>query len=162
MNKSKKIKWGKLLLCILLVFAIGNIFTIFTANDMKDYYSTLIKPKLVPPPIVFPIVWSILYTLMGISLYIVSEKVKDNNLKKDSYFVFFTQLLLNAIWTPIYFSLKLRLPAFLVILLIILLVIYMIILFNKTSKIAGYLQIPYALWLCLAGYLNLATYLLNR
>lgn len=162
MNKLKNIKWGKLLFCVILVFAIGNLFTIFTANDMKDYYSNLINPKLVPPPITFPIVWSILYTLMGISLYIISEKGTDKELKKDSYFVFFTQLFLNAIWTPIYFSLKLRLPAFLVIVIMLLLVIYMITLFNKTNKTAGYLQIPYALWLCLAGYLNLATYLLNR
>lgn len=162
MNKLKNIKWLKLIECIILVFAIANIFTPFTASDMKGYYSSLIKPKLVPPPIVFPIVWSILYTLMGISLYTISEKATSEELKKDSYFIFFTQLFLNSLWTPIYFSLKLRLPAFFVILLMLMLVIYMIRLFSKTSKFAAYIQMPYAVWLCIAGYINLATYLLNR
>lgn len=161
MENLKNVKWLKVISCIILVFAIANVFTIFTSSDMKNYYSSLVKPKLIPPPIVFIIAWSILYSLMGISLYVISEKTTDLDLKKDSYFIFFTQLFLNALWTPVYFSLKLRLPALLIIILMLILVIYMIFLFSKTNKFAAYIQIPYAIWLCFALYINLATYILN-
>ena len=127
---------------------------------MKDYYMTLNRPPLSPSGIVFPIAWSILYLLMAISLYIVSE-TKSLDIEK-SYLIYIAQLIVNSLWTLLFFGLKLRLFSFIWIILLIILVIIMIKNFYDKNKLAGLLQIPYLLWLIFAGYLNLMIYILNR
>ena len=122
-------------------------------------YKELIKPNLAPPSILFPIVWTILYVLMGISY----GRLKTKGLiDSDVFKIYYLQLAINALWTIIFFNLKWRLFAFVWIILLAIAIIIMIIRFYKKDKIAGILQIPYLIWTLFATYLNLSIYLLNR
>ena len=127
---------------------------------ISDYmnYHDMIKPPLSPPSIAFPIVWTILYILMGIS-YFIATKDKEND--KDLNQIYILQLLVNFFWPIIFFVLKMYFTAFLWIILLIILVIVMIKELLKINKISGYLQIPYLIWLSFATYLNLGITLLN-
>lgn len=149
----------KLLIFIVVTIVIGSFFAFFLMDEMKAYDS-MDKPALSPPTIVFPIAWSILYILMAISLYIVSESKKDKEEKNKIYIVYSVQLILNSLWTLIFFGLKQRLLAFIWILALLVSVIYMTVLMYRVSKKAGLLQIPYILWLTFASYLNFAIYLM--
>lgn len=122
-------------------------------------YNTLEKPFLAPPSIVFPIVWTILYILMGISYGILKSNNLTNREIDKTYYI---QLGVNAFWSIFFFLLKWRLFAFIWIILLLLLVIDMIIKFYNKNKIAGLLQIPYILWVLFATYLNLGFYILNK
>lgn len=154
----KRINIKKLLADIIITFIIGNIFSVFATGSMKKFVN-IKKPVLSPPGIIFPIVWSILFILMGISLYIIKN---SNDLDKNkAVFVYFTQLIINSLWTLFFFILDFKLFSFIWIILLILLVIYMLILFRSIDKKAFYLNIPYLLWLIFASYLNLSIYLLN-
>ena len=150
-----KINFKKLILIIIGTILVGSVFSF--CNNM-EIFDTLIKPPLQPPSIVFPIVWFILYTLMGISIYIISE----SNNYTYSVKLYIIQLIVNSLWALFFFCLNLRFFSFIWILLLIVLVVLMIIEFYKINKISAYLQIPYLLWLFLAAYLNLGIYLLNR
>lgn len=154
----KKIDYKRLIGIIIITILIGSVFSIFVVNNM-DYYNELIKPKLSPPGILFPIVWTVLYILMGISYYITTEEEPNNNVNK---IIYFTQLIVNSLWTLLFFGLELRLFSFIWIILLIALVIAMIINFYKINKTAAYLQIPYLLWITFASYLNLSLYILNK
>ena len=127
---------------------------------MNDF-ATINKPLFSPPAIVFPIAWTALYILMGISTYLVCENKTDKKFKKRACFIYLAQLLVNVLWTPLFFRFKLYLLSFFWILLLIILVGIMIIKFYKIKPLAGYLQIPYILWLIFASILNFSIYLLN-
>ena len=142
----------KLIKSILIPLGIGIIVSLIMMpfND----YSSLNQPPFAPPSILFPIVWTILYILMGISAYMVSESGGRLN-------TYYLQLFVNALWSIIFFVFKLRLLAFIWIILLIYLVIKMIREFLGVYRLAGLLQIPYLLWLLFACYLNLGVYILN-
>lgn len=142
---------------ILIPVLIGGIVGLIISSAID--YNSLQKPFLAPPSIVFPIVWTILYILMGISYGILKSKSLTN---KKIDLIYYIQLAVNAAWSIIFFLLKWRLFAFIWILLLDILVILMIIKFYKKDKIAGLLQIPYILWTLFASYLNLAIYILNK
>ena len=142
---------------ILIPVIIGGIVGIIISNSID--YNTLQKPFLAPPSIAFPIVWTILYILMGISYGIL--EVKNLNTPEINIIYYF-QLFVNALWSIFFFTLEWRLFAFLWIILLDILVIIMIIKFYQKNKTAGLLQIPYLLWVLFATYLNLAIYLLNK
>ena len=151
-----KINLKKLLIYIIITFLIGSFFALFINN--MNLYNNLNKPINIPG-IVFPIVWSILYLLMGISVYIISES-NDSN-KKQAIKTYFVQLIVNSLWTLIFFGFKLYILSFIWILLLTVLVVIMIIKFYKINKLAGLINIPYLLWLLFASYLNLGIILLN-
>lgn len=122
-------------------------------------YNVLIKPKFAPPSIAFPIVWSILYIIMGISYGIL----KSNDLTdKDIDSIYYIQLFFNEMWSIFFFLFKWRLFSFLWLIILDVLVLIMIYRFYKKNKVAGLLQIPYMLWILFASYLNIAIYLLNK
>ena len=150
-----KINLKSLLLCIVITFFIFSFFALFIGSNS---YVDLNKAINVPGYI-FPIVWSILYLLMGISLYIIYESYGYN--KKSAIKIYFLQLLVNSLWTLIFFGFKLYLFGFIWILLLIILVIIMIIKFYKINKIAGLLNIFYLFWLIFASVLNLSVFILN-
>lgn len=152
-----KINWKRLIKIIIITFFIGNIFTFFVTGDMKDF--KMIEKPIDVPTIIFPIVWTILFLLMSISYYIVSNKTND---RSKITLIYSIQLTINAFWTLIFFGLKTYLFSFIWLLLLIISIIIMIITFYKIDKKAGLLQIPYLLWVIFAGYLNLGIYLLNR
>lgn len=153
-----KIDWKKLILIIIVTFIVGSFFSIFTMNNM-DTFKELNKPIEVPG-ILFPIVWSILYLLMSISYYIVSSKNDEN--KKEAEVSYVIQLIINSLWSLIFFGFEAYLFAFIWLLLLLVSIIVMIIRFYKVDKTAAYLQIPYLLWVIFAGYLNISIYFLNR
>lgn len=121
-------------------------------------YGDMVKPPLSPPSYIFPIVWTILYILMGISYFIAT---KDNENDKELNQIYILQLLVNFFWPIIFFVLKMYFTAFFWIILLLILVIIMIKELLKNNKISGYLQIPYLVWLLFATYLNIGIFLLN-
>lgn len=155
----KKIDYKSLILNIIFALVAGVIGALLGGN--MDDFSSLNKPWFAPPAIVFPIVWTILYILMGISTYLVCENNTDRKFKKRACFIYLAQLLVNVLWTPLFFRFKLYLLSFFWIILLIVLVGIMIVKFYKIKPLAGYLQIPYILWLIFASILNFSIYLLN-
>lgn len=142
---------------ILLPVIIGGIVGIIISNSID--YNTLIKPAFAPPSILFPIIWTILYILMGVSYGILKNANSVDTKIKSIYYL---QLFVNALWSILFFIFKWRLFSFFWILLLDVLVIIMIYHFYNKDKLAGLLQIPYIIWILFATYLNLAVYLLNR
>ena len=141
----------KFIILLLLTFGIAIIPTLFIDFDVSKFT----QPPLFPPKILFPIVWSILYLLMTISQYI-STKNDD-----EVYKIYFAQLIVNALWSPLFFGLNAFLVAFIWLVLLVVLVIKMIFKMKEKNEVAAYLQIPYFIWLLFAGYLNFAIYILN-
>lgn len=137
----------------------GVLSALITRSNM-DIFDTVLKPPLTPPAVVFPVVWTILFTLMGIS----AARIYINNENKWNYSltVWSIQLIVNFIWSIIFFNLQAFLFAFIWLLLLWVLILFMIILFYRQDKLAGLLQIPYLIWVTFAGYLTLSIYLLNN
>ena len=150
----------KFIISIIIPIAVGGLSAFITKDNM-DIYSKISTPALSPPGWVFPVVWSVLYILMGVSLYLVWNNKIYTMLKKAAYTLFAVQLFLNFIWSPIFFNKQWFLLAFIVLVTLWLVTFAMILEFYKLSKPASLLQIPYILWLTFAGYLNLAIYVLN-
>ncbi len=121
-------------------------------------YNDLIKPTLSPPGIVFPIAWTIIYLLIGISYTLLKEK---GEVPKETKQLYYTQLVFNYLWTFIFFVFRLRLLSVLWIIILDVLVIIMTYQFYKQNKLSGILLIPYVLWLLFATYLNISIYFLN-
>ncbi len=142
---------------ILVPVILGGIVGLIISKFID--YDILKKPPLSPPSIVFPIMWTILYILMGISY----GRLKNKNLVNSKInIIYFLQLFVNFMWSIIFFILKFRLFAFIWIILLDILVIIMINQFYKKDKLSGVIQIPYIFWTVFASYLNLTIYLLNR
>ncbi len=150
-----KINFKSLLLCIIITFFIGSFFAFFISSNSYVDLNKIIDV----PGYIFPIVWRILYLLMGISLYIIYESYGYN--KKSAIKIYFIQLLVNSFWTLIFFGFKLYLLGFIWILFLIVLVIIMIVKFYNINKLSGLMNIPYLFWLIFAGFLNLSIVILN-
>ena len=152
-----KIDIKKLIVSILIPVVLGSIVGLITAPS--GAYKELVQPSFAPPGFIFPIVWFILYTLMGVSSYIIME---SNSYNKDSaLLVYGIQLFVNLLWSIFFFKFNWYLFSFIWIILLIILVIIMIKKFYDISKLSGYLQIPYLIWLVFAAVLNFAIYILN-
>lgn len=154
-----QIKWKPLIVCLLIPLAVGGLSALLTMGSM-EIYGALKQPPLSPPGFLFPIVWSILFILMGISSYLVY--VSDSKNKTKALIIYAVQLVFNFFWTIIFFNMQSYLFAFIWLVILWILIIAMIISFWKISKPAALLQIPYLLWVTFAGYLNLGVYLLNK
>jgi len=115
-------------------------------------------PPLAPPGFIFPIVWAILYLLMGISYYLYK---KNNKVFSNTDLIYYIQLIVNLLWTIIFFVFELKFFSIIWIILLLILVIYLIVLFFKDNKISAYLNIPYLIWITFATYLTISIYLLN-
>lgn len=159
MNSIKKPRTKAYITAILISLAVGALSAIVSMNGMKEF-AELEQPPLSPPGWLFPAAWTLFYTLMGISSarIFLSESFE----KKGALTIYAVQLIVNALWTPIFFELELRLVAFVWILILISLVIYMIVRFHRIDRAAAYLQLPYLAWLIFAAYLNMGVYLLNK
>lgn len=141
---------------ILLCQAAGIIGSIFTFNSVNTWYLTLEKPFFNPPSVVFGPVWTTLYFLMGISLFLVWGK------KKTDLRWFWLQLSLNTVWSIIFFGLKNPLFAFIIIIFLWISIFQTIKSFRKVSKKASYMLYPYIAWVSFAAILNLSIVLLNK
>lgn len=134
----------------------GSLVGLIISGYMN--YGDMVKPPLSPPSYIFPIVWTILYILMGIS-YFIATKDKEND--KELNQIYILQLLVNFFWPIIFFVLRMYFTTFFWIILLLILVISMIKELLKNNKISGCLQIPYLIWLLFATYLNIGIFILN-
>ena len=146
----------KLIIFILIPLGVGLLASLLTRN----YTMNLIKPVFAPPKILFPIVWTILYILMGYSSYLIYQDMSCH--RGTCLMLYALNLFLNFMWTIIFFNLEARLFAFLFIILLLVVVGLMIYCFLGINKKAAYLNIPYFVWLIFATVLNFSVYILNR
>ncbi len=150
------------ILAIIIPLAVGGLSALLTMNNM-NIYESINTPPLSPPSWLFPVVWTILYILMGISSILVWKDKEKNKKEADKAISYYAiSLAFNFVWSIIFFNFRLYLVAFAWLVILFVLIIYTIRSYLKVSKIAGYLQIPYAVWVAFAGYLNLAIWFLNK
>ena len=152
----------KLLVSVIVCQLAGLIGSIFTASSVKTWYAAINRPSFTPPNWLFGPVWLFLFLLMGISLFLVwshpSAAPKD---RKRAFIIFGAQLALNAFWSYAFFGLKSPLFGFIVIVILWITILMTIIRFLKISELAGWLLIPYILWVSFASVLNFVILLLN-
>lgn len=154
-----KIKWKPLILSVLFAVAVGGLSGLVVGDNFVSY-KILELPAGSPPGWVFPVVWSILYILMGISSYLVWRS--RNHLKEPALFLYVVQLIVNFLWAPIFFGAGWFLFALIWLLFLIYLAAAMVYDFYQIRPLAAWLQLPYLLWLLYAAYLNLGVWMLNR
>lgn len=150
----------KLALSIGLCLGAGVLGSIFTISSIPTWYATLNKPPFSPPNWVFGPVWTTLYILMGISLYLVW--VSKSKVKSSALNIFWIQLALNTLWSIIFFGLKNPSLAFVDIIALWIVIFLTIKSFYKINKLAGNLLVPYLLWVTFATILNLSVVILNN
>jgi benzodiazapine receptor len=155
-------KFFQLIACIIVCQSAGLIGSIFTFSSIENWYSFLNKPSFSPPNWVFGPTWTLLYTLMGIAIYlIIQAKNVDSKSKKPAYLVFAIQLLLNATWSIVFFGLQSPFWGFINIILMWTFIVASIISFSRINKIAAGLLVPYLLWVSFASVLNYYILILN-
>jgi translocator protein len=150
----------KLIISILLPLGLGSIAGIYTAQSVPEWYETLIRPSFNPPNWIFGPVWTALYILMGVSLFIIWNQ-RASKARNLAILVFMIQLLLNFGWSFIFFYFNMIALAFIEIIMLWMSIIWMIILFYKIKPLASYINIPYLLWVTFATVLNGAYFFLN-
>lgn len=150
-------KYLKAIFYIFFPLAVGGIVSLLIMKSID--YTNLVQPPLAPPKIVFPIVWSILYLLMGLAYYLFKRSSKRSypNISK----LYYLQLFFNALWSIIFFNLKWRFIAIIWILILGVLIIELIREIKPLNKVSYYLLLPYLIWTLFATYLNIGIYILN-
>ena len=146
------------ILSILLALTVGGLSALATANNM-DIYDKIKMPPLSPPGWLFPIVWSILFFLMGISAAIIFTS--DSPQKDDALFIYAVSLVLNFAWTIFFFNMQSFIVSFIILAALWTTIIITMIKYYRISKAAAWIQLPYLLWVTFAAYLNFAIALLN-
>lgn len=155
--------WKKIkpyVISIVLALGVGGLSALLTASNM-DLYSEIVQPPLAPPPCIFPVVWTILYISMGISSAIILKSNAPKRELNNALMFYGINLFMNFFWSIIFFNIKAYLLAFIWLITLWIIILIMIIKFIGIKPVAGYLQIPYLLWVTFAGYLTLAIYILN-
>lgn len=155
-NISKKSK--TYIVSIAAALAAGGLSAFFTRGNM-DIYKNIVKPPLAPPSFLFPLVWSLLYVLMGISSAAIYLSGRPN--KRAALLTYAVSLAVNFFWSIIFFNMQAYTFAFIWLLLLLILIIYTIKQYKPINAAAAYLQIPYLVWVTFAGYLNLMIAILN-
>ena len=145
---------------ILIALGVGALSSLLTMGDMERF-GTFTKPPLAPPDFLFPIAWTILYTLMGIGISRVQLSDAMPEIKIKSGFFYYIQLFFNFFWSVWFFKFNFFLFSFFWLLALLFFIVLMTLNFYKADKIAGLLQIPYILWVAFAGYLNFMYFILN-
>ena len=150
------------IIAIIIPLAVGGLSALITMGNM-DLYSEIITPPLSPPAILFPIVWTLLYVLMGISSgMIYNEDSAPLPERRSALYTYAISLFFNFFWSVIFFNSRRFLFAFIWLLVLLYLIALTIVKYYKIKPLAAYLQIPYLLWVSFAGYLNFAIWWLNR
>ena len=152
------IKLKPLLLSLLISLGSGGLAALFTGNSM-EFYQSLKQPPLSPPGWVFPLAWTILYSLMGVAAYLVW--MRDSTGRNGALFFYGLQLIFNFVWPLLFFNARAYLASLIWLLLLWVLILITTARFFQETKAAGWLMIPYLLWVAFAGYLNAGVWLLN-
>lgn len=153
-----KINWKKLLLCLGIPLAVGGLSALLSGG-MEDYP---VQAPLTPPGWVFGVVWTVLYLIMGYASYRVLEAPAAREEKNKALLLYGIQLALNFLWSPVFFGLRWPLAAFGILVALWICIWLTMQTFSKIDETAGNLLLPYILWVTFAGYLNFATFWLNR
>lgn len=162
MNASVKQTVKTYVIAILIPLAVGLLSAYLTRDSMM-IYGDIVRPPLSPPALLFPIVWTILYVLMGISSAMVWTHGQENPADAKAGLVYYAaSLIFNFGWSLLFFNLRQYLAAFLWLLVLWYLILKTILYYRKVVPLAAYLQIPYLAWVTFAGYLNAAIWILNR
>lgn len=150
-----------LIVSILLPLGGGFLVGFLTSNS-RELYGELTKAPFFPPAIVFPIVWTILYILMGIASYRIYMIRDEGKNVGSALFFYLVQLLLNFLWSFVFFSFRLYGLSFIVLIVLLIFIIITFVKFLKVDKVAGFLLIPYILWVAFAGFLNFYIWMKNE
>ena len=157
-----KEKFKAYLISIGIALGVGGLSALLT-NGSMNLYEDIIRPPLSPPSWLFPVVWTVLFILMGISAAMI---YLDRNTpvpqKKSALYTYTLSLIVNFFWSIIFFNMRAYLFAFIWLLLLLYLIIRTIMKYYKINPLAAYLQIPYLLWVSFAGYLTIAIWILNK
>ncbi len=156
------IKNPRLLIVCVAVPLLAGALAGFLTRDSMAAFAAIEKPPLSPPGILFPIVWTVLYVLMGVASYLVLTSGARQEDVDHAITAYGLQLAMNFLWSFIFFQMEWYLAAFIWLVLLWLAILYTLLQFRRISKAAGWLLLPYLLWVTFAGYLNLSIYLLNR
>jgi len=160
--ESKKTAAGSFAVSIAIALAVG-VFAALLTRDSMDIYSQLNTPPLAPPSWLFPVVWTVLYILMGISAALVWQRRKEDLAAASAGLsAYVVSLAVNFVWSILFFRCRWLLVSFFWLLALLALILRTIAAYRKVSPLAARLQIPYALWVTFAGYLNFAIWYLNR
>lgn len=157
----KKFPWKPYVFWILFTEAVGALSGWLARDGAKHYGEAIVQPPLSPPAIVFPIVWGILFALMGIGaarIYLSPPSAA----RSRSLLLFLVQLAFNFCWSLLFFNLQCFGLAFVWLMVLWGLILWMILSFRRTDPLAAWLQVPYFLWVTFAAYLNFGVWLLNR
>ena len=150
------------IISIAAALGVGGLSAFFTRNNM-DLYEEIVTPPLSPPSILFPIVWTVLYVLMGISAAMIcTDAFATQREKRSALFTYTLSLVVNFFWSIIFFNMRAFFFAFLWLLLLLVLIIRTIMKYRDINPAAAYLQIPYAIWVSFAGYLTASIWFLNK
>lgn len=159
------VRWGRLVISVLVPLVIGVISALLSANGMM-MYASMKKPPASPPGWVFSVAWSILYIMMGAAYYFAMEGAKKSGSSSEMRWIastlYIVQLILNFMWSLLFFRWELRLLAFVWLLMLVVVVFLCVRVFMQMDRLAGWMMVPYAGWLLFAGYLNMGAYLMNR
>ena len=155
-----RVKWKQLIIAVLIPLAVGGVSALLTRDGMMTF-NTLQKPPLSPPAWVFPVVWTVLYILMGVASYLVATATTSRIDKDSALSVYALQLAFNFLWSILFFNLEMYRFALVWLVLLLLLVIITAVRFYRINKAAGLLLVPYIVWLIIAAYLNFQIVLLN-
>lgn len=155
-----KLRPGLLAVTIAIPLCVGGISAMLTGDMMKEYFF-LNKPPLSPPGWVFPLVWTILYVMMGLASYLVINSGADKSLIVRALVFYVMQLALNFFWSILFFNYSLFLWAFIELIAMWAVILITTVLFFRTNTVAGTMMIPYVLWSTFAAYLNFAVYKLS-
>lgn len=165
--KMKINNYLKLIISVVVPLVAGGIGSFFTTPNIETWYAELVRPSFSPPNWIFAPVWTLLFILMGVALWLVwssYEKSKDEKTRKNikiAIFLFGVQIILNVFWSIIFFGTQNPGLAFAEIIILWLAILATIIAFVKVSRWAGWLLLPYILWVSFAAYLNYAIWMLN-
>jgi len=160
MKESIKTDWKRILLCLAIPLGVGGLAALLTGSSMADY-SQMNQPPLAPPGWLFPVVWTLLYLMMGYASYRVITSGGEKSQVRKALMLYGGQLAVNFLWPLVFFGLHMYLAAFFVLLLLWLLVALTIGAFARLDDTAADLLLPYILWVTYAAYLNVGAYLLN-
>ena len=155
-----KTKRKNLIICVAIPLAAGGLSALLSRGGMEAF-AALNKPALSPPGWLFPVVWTLLYVLMGLASYFVFASGSGSAEKEQALTVYGYQLIFNFFWSLWFFNLSFYLFAFIWLVILWLLILVTTVRFYRIEPKAGYLLLPYLVWVTFAGYLNFAIYLLN-
>lgn len=162
MRKETKRKILTYVVAIAVPLAVGAVSALLTRGNM-GIYQEVRTPPLSPPSVLFPVVWTLLYVLMGVSSGMIWTMRSDNPQKADTGICFYAvSLAFNFAWSIFFFNMRWFLFSFVWLLALLYLIVRTILSYRKISSVAAYLQIPYAVWVAFAGYLNVGIWFLNR